>query len=90
MIPLKDGIGKGYTRENHIDISDKIFSAYSKAQESKALAKVLGEADLTEIDKKYLKFGEEFEQKFVNQGIYERRTINQTLDLAEQLLKIIQ
>lgn len=87
---MKDGIGKGYTRENHIDISDKIFSAYSKAQESRALAKVLGEADLTEIDKKYLKFGEEFEQKFVNQGIYERRTMEQTLDLAEQLLKIIQ
>lgn len=86
---MKDGIGKGYTRENHIEISDKIFSAYSKVQEVRALAKVLGEADLTEEDKKYLKFGEEFEQKFINQGIYERRTMNETLDLVEQLLKIL-
>ena len=87
---MKDGIGKGYTRDNHIDISDKIFSAYSKVQEARALAKVLGEADLTEEDKKYLEFGNQFEQKFINQGIYEKRTMDQTLDLAEQLLKIIE
>lgn len=86
---MKDGIGKGYTRDNHIDISDKIFSAYSKVQEARALAKVLGEADLTEEDKKYLEFGNQFEQKFINQGSYERRTMDQTLDLAEQLLKIL-
>lgn len=87
---MKDGIGKDYTREKHIDISDKIFSAYSKVQEVRALSKVLGEADLTEEDKKYLEFGNQFEDKFVNQGIYERRTMDQTLDLAEQLLKIIE
>jgi len=86
---MKDGIGKGYTRENHIQISDKIFAAYSKAQEARALAKVLGENDLSEEDKKYLEFGEKFENEFVNQGPYVRRTINETLDIAEDLLKIV-
>ena len=87
---MKDGIGKGYTRENHIEISNKIFSAYSKVQEARALAKVLGESDLTEEDKKYLEFGTQFEEKFVNQETYDRRTMDQTLDLAEKLLKIIE
>ena len=83
---MKDGIGKEYTRENHVKIADRIFSAYSKAQEAKALAKVLGEADLTEEDRKYLEFGNQFEQRFVSQDLYERRTMSQTLDLAEELL----
>ena len=87
---MKDGIGKGYTRENHIDISNNIFSAYSKVQEARALAKVLGESDLTEEDKKYIEFGKQFEEKFINQDTYNRRTMSQTLDLAQQLLKIIQ
>ena len=87
---MKDGIGKEYTRENHIKIADEIFSAYSKVQDVRALAKVLGEADLTEEDKKYLEFGNRFEEEFVNQGLYDRRTMNQTLDLAEELLKILE
>ena len=87
---MKDGIGKGITRENHIKISDRIFAAYSKTQEARALAKVLGEADLTPEDKKYLKFGNEFEKKFLNQGNYERRTMDETLDLAEKLLEILE
>ena len=53
------------------------------------MAKVLGEADLTPKDKKYLEFGEQFEKKFINQGKYEFRDINQTLDLALELLKIL-
>lgn len=87
---MKDGIGKGYTRENHVKIADKIFAAYSKAGEARALSKVLGEADLTDEDKKYLEFGNQFEERFVNQAQTERRTMNQTLDLAEELLKIIE
>lgn len=87
---MKDGIGKGYTRENHIKIADRIFSAYSKSGEARALAKVLGEADLTDEDKKYLEFGTRFENEFVNQGLYEKRTMDETLDLAEDLLKIIE
>lgn len=86
---MKDGIGKEYTREDHKGLSDQLFSSYSKVQDVRALAKVLGESDLSEIDKKYIKFGDEFEQKFINQGQYESRTINETLDLAWELLDIL-
>lgn len=86
---MKDGIGKGITRDNHSKISDQIFASYSKVQDVRALAKVLGEADLTETDRKYLEFGEQFEERFINQGKYEFRDINQTLDLALALLKIL-
>ena len=61
---MKDGIGKEYTREDHQKISDQLFSSYSKVQEVRALAKVLGESDLSEIDKKYMEFGEAFENSF--------------------------
>ena len=86
---MKDGIGKDYTRENHSRIADQLFSSYSKAQDVRALAKVLGESDFSEVDRAYLKFADEFEQKFINQGQYESRTIDQTLDLALEILKIL-
>ena len=86
---MKDGIGKGITRENHSKISDQVFASYSKVQEVRALAKVLGEADLTNTDKKYLEFGQKFEEQFINQGKYEFRSIDQTLDLALKLLHIL-
>ena len=87
---MKDGIGEGYTRQDHAELSNKIFAAYSKVQDARALATVLGEADLSEIDKKYIKFGEEFENRFLNQGTYESRSIDETLDLMMELLKIIE
>lgn len=87
---MKDGIGEGYTRKDHAKLADKIFAAYSKVQDARALATVLGEADLTEIDKKYLKFGNEFEERFINQNIYENRSMEDTLNLMEELLKIIE
>lgn len=86
---MKDGIGKEYTREDHIKISDQLFSLYSRVQDVRALAKVLGEADLSEIDKKYLDFGDKFETKFLNQGKFENRTIEKTLDIALEVLKIL-
>ncbi len=86
---MKDGIGKEYTREDHRKISDQLFSSYSRVQDVRALAKVLGESDLSEIDKKYMEFGEAFESKFLNQGRFENRTINQTLDIALEILKIL-
>ena len=86
---MKDGIGKEYTREDHREISDQLFSSYSKVQDVRALAKVLGEADLSDIDKKYIEFGKAFEEEFLNQGTMESRTINQTLDLAWKILKIL-
>ena len=87
---MKDGIGEGYTRKDHAELSNKIFSAYSKVQDARALATVLGEADLSEIDKKYIKFGEEFENRFLNQGTYENRSIDETLNLMGELLKTIE
>lgn len=86
---MKDGVGAGYTRDNHIKIADQIFASYSKVQEVRALAKVLGESDLSLVDKKYLEFGEAFEEKFINQDLYETRTIYSSLDLALELLKIL-
>ncbi len=86
---MKDGIGKEYTREDHRQLSDQLFSSYSKAQEVRALSKVLGESDLSEIDQKYLKFADEFEQRFINEGQSETRTIDQTLDLGWEILKIL-
>lgn len=86
---MKDGIGKEYTREDHRVVSDQIFSSYSKVQDARALAKVLGESDLSDIDKRYLEFGEQFEKRFLNQDKLETRTISQTLDLALELLKIL-
>ena len=86
---MKDGIGEEYTRKDHRKISDQLFSSYSKVQDVRALAKVLGEADLSETDKKYLEFGDAFEKRFINQGRFENRTIIQTLDLALEILSIL-
>ena len=87
---MKDGIGKGYTREDHSKLADKIFAAYSKVQDVRALATVLGEADLTEEDKKYLKFGNEFEDRFINQDSSDNRSMDDTLNLMEELLRILE
>ncbi len=86
---MKDGIGKEYTREDHRGLADQLFSSYSKVQDVRALAKVLGESDLSDLDKKYIEFGRAFEERFINQEIMESRTINQTLDLAWDVLKIL-
>jgi V/A-type H+-transporting ATPase subunit B len=86
---MKDGIGEKYTRADHREISDQLFASYSKVQEVRALAKVLGESDLSEIDRKYLEFGDVFEKRWLNQGYLETRTIEETLDLAWEILKIL-
>ena len=86
---MKDGIGEGCTRKNHSKLADRVFSSYSKVQDVRALATVLGEADLTDEDKKYLEFGNQFEERFINQGMYENRTIEETLNLMVELLEIL-
>ena len=86
---MKDGIGEKYTRKDHSKISDQIFASYSKAQDVRALAKVLGESDLNELDRKYLEFADQFEERFLKQRTDERRDINQTLDLALEILNIL-
>lgn len=79
---MKDGIGEGYTREDHPDVASQLFSAYSRVMEVRSIASIVGEEDLPEIDKLYLKFGEEFEHLFINQSFDEERSIEQSLDLA--------
>ncbi|MBQ3923077.1 MAG: V-type ATP synthase subunit B, partial [Spirochaetales bacterium] len=83
---MKDGIGEGMTREDHKDVSSQLFACYAKVQELRALAGVIGEEEMSELDKQYLKFGDEFEAKFLSQDQNENRTIEQTLDIGWQLL----
>ena len=83
---MKDGIGKGYTREDHPSVSSQLFACYSRVQEIKALAEVVGRDELDEDDQAYLAFGEEFEKSYVNQGKDENRDINQSLDMSWRLL----
>ncbi|MFG6382741.1 MAG: V-type ATP synthase subunit B [Lachnospiraceae bacterium] len=86
---MKDGIGAKYTREDHQDVANQLFSSYARVGEARNLASVIGEDELSETDKKYLQFGVEFEQKFVAQGVSENRTIEQTLDIGWKLLHIL-
>ena len=86
---MKDGIGKGYTREDHAEVSNQVFAAYSHVQDVEALAQVIGEDELSDIDKTYIKFGKEFEDKFLKQDFEEDRSIDETLDLAWEMLSIL-
>lgn len=82
---MKDGIGEGYTREDHWDVANQLFAAYAKVQDVKALSSVIGEDELSETDKLYMKFGKEFENKFISQGFDESRSVIETLNLGWKL-----
>ena len=86
---MKDGIGEGYTRAEHQDLANQLFSSYAKVIDARSLASVIGAEELSPIDKKYLEFGDAFEQRFVNQSFTENRTIEQSLDLGWELLGIL-
>ncbi len=87
---LKDkGIGKGKTREDHSATMNQLFAAYASGKESKELAAILGEAALSDTDKLYAKFAEEFEKVYIDQGFTADRTVEETLDIGWQLLKIL-
>ncbi len=86
---MKDGIGEGFTREDHPEVSNQLFSAYSKVQEVRALAQIVGEEDLSDKDKKYMRFGDAFEKRFVTQSFNENRDMNDTLNLCWDLLKLL-
>ncbi|MCT4592324.1 MAG: V-type ATP synthase subunit B [Candidatus Gracilibacteria bacterium] len=83
------GVGEGKTREDHAGVKDQLFAAYARGKEVRELAVVLGEAALDDTDKAYLKFAEEYEDKFVRQGEYENRNIEDTLKIGWELLKIL-
>ena len=86
---MKDGIGAEYTREDHQDVANQLFSSYARVGEARDLASVIGEDELSETDKKYLEFGVGFEKEFVAQGMNENRTIEETLDIGWHLLHIL-
>lgn len=83
---MKDGIGKGYTREDHPSVSSQLFASYSRVQEVRALAGVVGEDELSKADKQSLVFGKLFEEKFLKQGKEEDREIGSSLDMAWEIL----
>lgn len=83
---MKDGIGEGYTREDHSTLANQLFSCYAKVQDAKSLAGVIGEDELSDSDKRLLQFGKDFEARFLTQSQYENRTIEKTLDLGWELL----
>ena len=86
---MKDGIGAGFTREDHQDVANQLFSSYAHAGDARALASVIGEDELTDLDKAYLRFGDEFEKHFVGQQASDNRKIDVTLDLGWKLLGIL-
>ncbi|CCZ04950.1 MAG: V-type ATP synthase subunit B [Clostridiales bacterium] len=86
---MKDGIGEGFTRDDHQSVANQLFSSYAKVGEARALASVIGEDELSDTDKKYLAFGNAFERHFVGQKDYENRDIITTLDLGWKLLHML-
>ncbi len=86
---MKDGIGEGYTRADHQDLANQLFSSYAKVIDARSLASVIGAEELSPIDKKYLEFGDAFEKRFVNQGFTDNRSVEQSLDLGWELLGIL-
>jgi len=86
---LKDkGIGEGKTREDHADLYNQLYAAYARGKEAQELATILGEAALSAEDQKYMSFADQFEGRYISQGYYENRTIEQTLDLGWELLSM--
>ena len=86
---MKDGIGEGYTREDHQDVANQLFSCYAKVGDARSLASVIGEDELSDIDKLYLIFGKLFERHFIGQSPEENRDIETTLNIGWKLLGLL-
>ena len=86
---MKDGIGEGYTRADHQDVANQLFSCYAKVGDARSLASGIGEDELSPIDKQYLVFGNEFEHEFIGQGMDENRSMEDTLNKAWELLGLL-
>jgi V/A-type H+-transporting ATPase subunit B len=86
---MKDNIGKGMTREDHPALASQLFAAYARVKDIRALASIIGEEELTPLDLKYLKFGDEFEKRLLTQGYYERRTVEEGLDLGWDIISCL-
>lgn len=86
---MKDGIGEGYTRADHEDLMNQLYESYSKVQDVRNISQIVGEDDLSDVDKKYLLFGDEFERRFLAQDKDENRELDESLDLGWEILKIL-
>ncbi len=86
---MKDGIGEGMTREDHDEVASQLFSSYSRVQEVRSLAQIIGEDDLNSTDRKYIEFGKQFESNFLSQAADENRSIEETLDIGWDALRIL-
>jgi len=86
---MKDGVGKGYTREDHPLLASQLFACYARVRQVRGLADVIGEEELGLLDRQYLKFGEAFERRFLGQGEYENRTIQETLERGWDVVSIL-
>ena len=83
---MNQGIGKGRTREDHRSLADQLYSSYAQGKDARSLAAIVGEEALSDLDRKFLRVANSFERKFVNQGMDENRSIEQTLDIGWELL----
>jgi V/A-type H+-transporting ATPase subunit B len=86
---MKDGIGEGRTRSDHAHIASQLFAAYSRVKDVRALAAVIGEEELSPLDKQFIKFGERFEQEFLKQGEFENRSIEETLSIGWEIISVL-
>lgn len=86
---MKDGIGVGRTRKDHAQVAAQLFASYAKVKRIRALAAIVGEEELSDLDKIYLKFGTAFEEQFLSQGYEENRSIEQTLDIGWRMLSVL-
>jgi V/A-type H+-transporting ATPase subunit B len=86
---MKDGIGSGKTREDHSEVSNQLYMSYAEGGKARGLVRIIGEVGLSERERKYLHFAEEFENRFVNQGVYENRNLERTLEIAWDLLSLL-
>ncbi len=86
---MKDGIGEGFTSKDHPDVANQLFSSYSRVQDVRSLAQIIGETDLSEVDRLYMEFGRAFENRFVKQSITDNRSIEDSIHLAWKLLALL-
>jgi V/A-type H+-transporting ATPase subunit B len=86
---MKDGIGAGFTREDHQDLANQLFSSYARVTEARALASVIGEDELSSLDKQYILFGQMLETRFIHQNRYENRSVADTIALGWRILGLL-
>jgi V/A-type H+-transporting ATPase subunit B len=86
---MQDGIGENRTREDHADLSNQLYASYARLREIRRLVAVIGEEELSELDRRTLEFGERFERSFLAQGVYENRRIEETLERGWNALRAL-